>query len=257
MQRAATAGAPKHTPDLGVVCTLAQVHAMARNALLAAYACFAQRPAAAALSALVAAAVRPEGATSPRGSGNNGSGGSGGRNSSVPAQEQLPPGWLLGPLQALITAASAVPGSANGGARSGGAGPRSPTPQRTPLLHAATPPPSPAPGTAGAAADAGGGACPATPERRAAIGAASALPQRRHAVQLAVSGLQTWGVVAQMLGAEMLRDKAAGQALLNVRAALRLHSAGSAGVAPPCGHAAERTARRGQPDPAPDTLHRE
>jgi hypothetical protein len=208
-----------------------QVHTMVRAALLATRDCLAAAPDGdEALRETVMRAVRPAAAQAAQADGD---------------------GWLPAQLQALMTSGAAAAAAGKGGGKASNVC-RSPTPQRTPQLRAATPPltggaaargqpqrrqqlrmstppPSPAPDAAAAAAHTppaartrGGdqGAAAAAPAGEAPAAAASHQAWR-HGVQLAVSGVQTWGVLAQLLGAGMLRDKAAGQVLLNVSRGLR------------------------------------
>jgi len=217
-----------------------QVHGIARMALLSVLKCVAARPAALqALKERVVHAVRPAPKQAPGGAGQR-PGGSGG------AKQQ--PGWLLTELQVLMSSCSPASSSKSGNGGTNAAAARSPTPQRTPRLSAATPPPTGGPFPSSGKGGRDRGATPEPPQRRRSAtpppspapgelpsgrglagitpprqrsGAAAAAgvsgQQRKHAVQVAVSGIQTWGVLAQMLGATMLEDKPAGQALLNVR----------------------------------------
>jgi hypothetical protein len=200
-----------------------QTHSLARGALLSVRRCLAGAPARAqALAELMACAVRPPAsaaAAAPAAPGTEAASAAAGRGRAD--------GWLAAALQRQIAGAVRSKAKGDGGGKgrrdvAAAAAQQQVTPGKAgaPVLLATTPPhggdrlrsatpppvPSPAAGAAGTpgAGTRGGDAPAAAP----------------HAAAVAVSALQTWGVAAQLLGPAMLRDKAAGQALLNVSRSL-------------------------------------
>jgi hypothetical protein len=181
-----------------------QAHGLARAALLSIRRCLAAGAGAAGAGAAGAQQLADFAARAARPAGR-----------AAAAGGSPPDGWLASELQAWIA------GAVGAGAKPrAAAAAQQTTPARAgaPALSAATPPPtgerlrltSPPPSAPSPAPGGGGTPGGATP----GSGTGS---QRPYAAALAVSALQTWGVLAQLLGPTMLQDKAAGQALLNVR----------------------------------------